>query len=177
MNSGWISPATIVALALVVGCNDAQRAGSSSTPLPTAQISLTAVDRTAYDAILAKHRGKVVLVDFWATWCPPCVEQLPHALELGRQLGDRGLAIVTVSCDETAEASRVAGFLATQKADVATNLISEFGSSTATMEKFEIEGGAVPFYKLYDRKGGLRQTFGVAPTGEIDRAVEQLLSE
>ena len=59
-----------------------------------------AVDRAGYDAAIAKHRGKVVLVDFWATWCLPCVEQLPHTLELGQQMADRGLAVVTVSCDE-----------------------------------------------------------------------------
>jgi thiol-disulfide isomerase/thioredoxin len=193
MNKRWVTPAAIVAVAIVVGCREnSQRAGlpgtrrgeSSSTPTPPAQtardapvITLTSVDRTAYDAAIAKHRGKVVLVDFWATWCLPCVEQLPHTLELGRQLGDRGLSVVTVSCDEPKEAESVAKFLAARKADVATNLISQFGGSSATMEAFEIEGGAVPFYKLYDRKGELRQTFGITAPGEIDRAVDKLLNK
>jgi len=179
MNKRWLTPAAIVALAIAVGCSekaDLQKpTGSrSGQPLP---VAVALVDRGAYDAVIAKHRGKVVLVDFWATWCPPCVEQLPHALELGRQFADRGLAVVTVSCDEKSEIGNVAGFLTSQKADVATNLISEFGTSTATMEEFEIENGAVPSYKLYDRKGALRQTFGMTSPGEIDQAVEQLLSE
>ena len=52
------------------------------------------------------------------------------------------------------------------------------------MEEFEITNGAVPFYKLYDRTGKLRQTFGISPASkkqftpaEIEAAVEQLLAE
>jgi thiol-disulfide isomerase/thioredoxin len=185
MNKRWITPTAILFVAIAVGCTDnpkQSKVSGSGTGLPVATtkpvpIALKLIDRAAYDANIARHKGKVVLVDFWATWCPPCVEQLPHSLELGRQFADRGLAVVTVSCDEKSEAGRVAEFLATKKADVATNLISEFGSSTATMEEFKIENGAVPSYKLYDRKGELRQTFGMTTPGEIDQAIEKLLSE
>jgi hypothetical protein len=66
----------------------------------------------------------------------------------------------------------------------ATNLISQFGGSPRTMEELEISSGAVPFYKLYDRSGRLRQTFGISPaaakqftTGDIEAAVEQLLAQ
>jgi thiol-disulfide isomerase/thioredoxin len=199
MNKPWLMPTTIAVIAIVVGCIDNSKpvgspspvnlpkpsapsspsaTSSPAAPAPTVvSISLTPVDRAAYDVAVAKHRGKVVLVDFWATWCQPCVEQLPHTLDLGRKLGDRGLAVVTVSCDEPQDPESVARFLATQKAEIATNLISEFGGSPATMEKFEIEGGAVPFYKLYDRRGELRRSFGVPIPGEIDQAVEQLLAE
>jgi thiol-disulfide isomerase/thioredoxin len=180
MNDRWITPTAILVVAIAVGCTSSERAGPSTAPTstaPAAPVPLTPADRAAYDAVIAKNSGKVILVDFWATWCPPCVEQLPHSLELGRQFADRGLAVVTVSCDEKSEAGRVAEFLATKQADVATNLISEFGGSTATMEEFKIENGAVPSYKLYDRKGELRQTFGMTTPGEIDLAIEKLLSE
>ena len=116
--------------------------------------------------MIAKHRGKVVLVDFWATWCLPCVEQLPHTLELGQRLADRGLAVVTVSCDEPTESDRVAKFLSTKQASGATNLISQFGGSPRTMDEFEIASGAVPFYKLYDRAGRLRQIVWNRSRGE-----------
>ena len=45
-------------------------------------------------------RGKVVLVDFWATWCLPCMAQLPHTVELADRFRDRGLTVATVSLDE-----------------------------------------------------------------------------
>jgi thiol-disulfide isomerase/thioredoxin len=152
-----------------------------STNIP---VRLSAVDRPGYDAALAKLRGKIVLVDFWATWCEPCVEHLPHTLALGDKLSDRGLAIVTVSCDEANDSAQVAAFLTSKKGAGATNLISQFGGSPKTMEELEISTGAVPFYKLYDRSGKLRQTFGIQPTAakqftaaNIEAAVERLLAE
>jgi thiol-disulfide isomerase/thioredoxin len=157
---------------------------AKSTPMATGEVVISAVDRAGYEAAIARHHGKVVLVDFWATWCLPCVEQLPHTLELGQRLADRGLAVVTVSCDEPTESDRVAKFLSTKQAAGATNLISQFGGSPRTMDEFEIASGAVPFYKLYDRIGRLRQTFGINPAAktqftpaEIEAAIEQLLAE
>jgi thiol-disulfide isomerase/thioredoxin len=145
---------------------------------------LQAVGKPGYDAAVAKWRGKVVLVDFWATWCEPCVEQLPHTVALAEKLRDRGLAVITVSCDESSDSAQVAAFLTSKNAAGATNLISQFGGSPKTMDELEIVSGAVPFYKLYDRSGRLRQTFGIRPTAakqftaaDIEAAVEQLLAE
>ncbi len=186
--------AVVLACALLAGCGpkathepagspaDAEQA--SSVPAAAGQLEVKAVDRAGYDAAIAKLHGKVVLIDFWATWCLPCVEQLPHTLELGERLADRGLAVVTVSCDEPAETDRVTEFLKSKQAGGATNLISQFGGSPRTMDEFEIASGAVPFYKLYDRTGKLRHTFGIRPTSkkqftpaEIESAIEQLLAE
>jgi thiol-disulfide isomerase/thioredoxin len=183
--------AALVACLTLSGCGPkATRdkiAGSAPVdliPAATGDITLSAVDRAGYDAVVAKHRGKVVLVDFWATWCSPCVEQLPHTLALGQRMSDRGLTVITVSCDEPTESDRVAKFLSTQQAGGATNLISQFGGSPRTMDEFEIPGGAVPFYKLYDRAGRLRQSFGIDPaakkqftSADIEAAVKQLLAE
>ena len=49
---------------------------------------------------LAAQRGKVVVVNFWATWCPPCVAEMPSLERLHRALAPEGLAVVTVSTDE-----------------------------------------------------------------------------
>ena len=63
------------------------------------------------------------------------------------------------------------------------NLISQYGVGTETADKFEIVGGALPFYKLYDRSGKLRHQFGgfeedeVEPIEEIDNRVAELLAE
>ena len=55
---------------------------------------------------LSAYRGKVVLLDFWATWCDPCREETPHFVELQRQYADRGLQIIGVSMDDTSEPVR-----------------------------------------------------------------------
>jgi len=49
---------------------------------------------------LNKYKGKVVLVDFWATWCPPCIKEVPHFVSLQKKLGPKGFQIVGVSLDE-----------------------------------------------------------------------------
>jgi peroxiredoxin len=51
---------------------------------------------------LASQRGKIVVLNFWATWCPPCVSEMPSLERLHRALGPEGLAVVTVSTDEDA---------------------------------------------------------------------------
>jgi peroxiredoxin len=52
---------------------------------------------------LASHRGKVVVLNFWATWCPPCVAEMPSLERLHRALSPEGLSVVTVSTDEDRE--------------------------------------------------------------------------
>ena len=49
---------------------------------------------------LASQRGKVVVLNFWATWCPPCVAEMPSLERLHRSLSPEGVAVVTVSTDE-----------------------------------------------------------------------------
>ncbi len=55
-------------------------------------------------ASLDDYRGKYVLLNFWATWCPPCVDELPSLNALHRQLEPEGLVVLGVSVDENAEA-------------------------------------------------------------------------
>jgi peroxiredoxin len=49
---------------------------------------------------LSDYRGKVVFLDFWATWCEPCREEIPHFVELQNKLGDQGFQIIGVSMDD-----------------------------------------------------------------------------
>jgi peroxiredoxin len=56
------------------------------------------------EAELSSWRGRVVVLNFWATWCPPCVAEMPSLERLHRALGPEGLAVVTVSTDEDEEA-------------------------------------------------------------------------
>jgi len=58
---------------------------------------------------LGAHKGKIVLVDFWATWCNPCVNELPNVLAAYKKYHDRGFEIVGVSLDE--DQAKLAAFL------------------------------------------------------------------
>jgi thiol-disulfide isomerase/thioredoxin len=77
-----------------------QRLGDlKSKPL---DIKYTAVDGRAVD--LSKLRGKVVLVDFWATWCPPCREEVPSVVAAFKKYHDKGFEVVGISLDQDKDA-------------------------------------------------------------------------
>ncbi|MGH7677706.1 MAG: peroxiredoxin family protein [Gemmatimonadaceae bacterium] len=59
---------------------------------------------------LADYRGKVVVLNVWATWCPPCIEEMPSFERLHRQVPDTNLAIVAVSIDDVVGADSVSQF-------------------------------------------------------------------
>ena len=132
---------------------------------------------------ITKHHGKVVLVDFWATWCGPCVKGFPHLVELSNKHRDAGLAVISVSMNEPKDRPSVLAFLKRQKADF-ENLLPEYGAGSKFLEAFDLRGD-VPFYKLYDSKGVLRFSFSDDPSGiencetieKIDSRVEALLKE
>jgi len=63
-------------------------------------------DLTGKTLKLSDYRGKVVLLDFWATWCDPCREEIPHFVELQNKLGDQGFEIIGVSMDDGPEPVR-----------------------------------------------------------------------
>ena len=63
-------------------------------------------DLTGQSLNLSSYRGKVVLLDFWATWCDPCREEIPHIVELQNKYGDQGLQIIGVSMDDGPEPVR-----------------------------------------------------------------------
>jgi cytochrome c biogenesis protein CcmG/thiol:disulfide interchange protein DsbE len=66
-----------------------------------AKLDFTLKDMTGADVRLADHRGKVVLLNFWATWCGPCRVEIPAFVELQEKYRDKGLSILGVSIDDT----------------------------------------------------------------------------
>lgn len=53
---------------------------------------------------LAQFRGKILVLNFWATWCPPCVEEMPSLVQMQKKLAGKGVEVLAVSIDEDADA-------------------------------------------------------------------------
>jgi cytochrome c biogenesis protein CcmG/thiol:disulfide interchange protein DsbE len=75
--------------------------GDKAPPSPGAKPapSFTLQDLKGNQVSLSDFKGKVVVLDFWATWCPPCVKEIPHFIELYEQYKDQGFAMVGISLD------------------------------------------------------------------------------
>jgi thiol-disulfide isomerase/thioredoxin len=168
------------ALAIVsvflLGCTAAVPPSTPPTNKVTSNITLVRADAAALDELIGAHKGQVVLVDYWATWCGPCVANFPHTVELAKKHKADGLATIAVSFDLFEEESKVREFLAKQGADF-DNLISSHNAiGQKPAEDFDI--GPLPEYRLYDRQGKLRQKWesGVEQA-ELDQKVAELLAE
>ncbi len=73
---------------------------------------LSPVDETSFPKLVAAHKGKVVIVDFWATWCVPCRKEMPELVKLDARLRAKGLALITISADEDGKQAEAEAFLA-----------------------------------------------------------------
>lgn len=93
MSKGIIVPFIIV-LMLAAGCTDK----GAQSDLPTVA-DFTLQDMGGKDVTLSGYKGKVVLLEFWATWCPPCSLAVPVLERLHKTYKDKGLVVLAVSLD------------------------------------------------------------------------------
>ena len=120
---------------------------------------------------LAEFRGKVVLLNFWATWCTPCREEMPMLQALQRQYGDRGFQVIGIALDDVERVSSFISELGIEypnmvgAADVAlTGVI--YGNSSGTL----------PYSVLIDREGIIRwRKHGEIKPDTFSQRLEQLL--
>lgn len=120
--------------------------------------------------------GKVLIVDFWATWCPPCRKEIPGFIELQKQYGKDGLAIVGFSYDEDAKAH--VSFVKEQKMNY-PSVLATSGKAAETAAAFEkiigkIEG--IPTTCVVDRKGQIVWVHtGYADKAAFEKVIKPLL--
>jgi thiol-disulfide isomerase/thioredoxin len=112
------------------------------------------------------RRGKIVIVDFWATWCGPCIANVPHNNELARKFRDKGVLVVGACGGGEEEKMK----------DVADATQMEYPTgkaSEATTAAWGVEWW--PHYVIVDRKGNVR-AIGLDPD-YLERILERLLAE
>lgn len=159
-------------LALGVLCNAGGHAAGfearASAPAP----ALEAQDLKGMPKTLADYRGKVVLLNFWASWCPPCLREMPSMERLRQKMAGRPLEIVALDSAETA--AEVSAYLSKMQLGFPILLDPE-GSNTRRWKVF-----ALPTSFLLDAEGKVRYVL-TGPTewdeGEALQVIELLLAE
>ncbi len=141
-----------------------------------AQPALQPVNETGYQELLAANKGKVVLVNFWATWCQPCRAEMPQLVKMEASLRARGFKLVTVSADEPEQEAFARKFL-TQMKVPGPWYVKRPKSDNAFIEAVDRRwSGALPASYLYDRTGRKRQMFvGETALATIEAAIRKLL--
>lgn len=155
----------LLLLAALVGCERTEVGDNLSGGAP--DFTLPAVDGSMVS--ISDYSGKVILVDFWATWCPPCQEMVPLLSKLHKQYADKGLVILGVSLDR--EGLEVLGSYVHENMIPYKVVLGDTRISNAF-------GGVstIPTLFIVDREGRLvRKLTGFHTYGQLEEQVKRYL--
>lgn len=139
----------VVALALPAQAEDLPPLTHALTPIaqPYAAPALKLPDLDGKVFDLADLRGKVVLINFWATWCPPCRREMPSLERLRQRLADKGLVVIAVDVGEDADTV----FSFTGQLEPAPTFPLLLDKDSAAMQRWKVKG--LPTTFVVDAQG------------------------
>lgn len=119
------------------------------------EVRLQVVKFEGVEAAVKAAKGKVAVVDIWATWCIPCKKEFPGLVVLHRKHGGKHLACMSMSIDNADDKDKALKFLKSQDADLANFLVDEEGSKWK--DRWNI--GGIPIVLVFDKEGKLARRF------------------
>ncbi len=136
----------------------------------------TLQDAEGNDLSLSSYKGKVIILDFWATWCPPCRMEIPHFIELQETYGDSGLQVIGVSVDQQGWEA-VKPFMQQYKINYPVVLLTDSGVYNAYQNLLPAnERGGIPFTFIIDKDGRIQQQYvGYRDKKVFEEAIKPLL--
>lgn len=155
--TGWSEPATPVVLASAAGV-----AGLMGAHLP---------DTNGQRKTLEQWRGHVLVVNFWATWCIPCRQEIPEFIKVQEKWASRGVQVVGIAIDDE---DKVRPYAAQLKINYPILIAGVDGIELARQAGNRL--GGLPFTVILDRKGGLAHTqLGGVNEQRLEGLVQPLL--
>lgn len=119
---------------------------------------------------LADHRGRITVVNFWATWCPPCIEEMPELARFHTELAASGVKVIGIAVDSP---SSVREFLAQRPVSYPSFTLGATGSELA--RRLGAPADALPFTALITENGEVaRQKMGKITGEELRKWVNEL---
>ncbi len=147
---------------------------STGSIIKAADFSL--LDISGKPVRLSDYTGKVILLDFWATWCPPCIKEIPHFNELSKEYGDKGLVVLGISADRDGVAAVEKFQKERFPIDYRVAMVDQETFSTYQSYLPRNERGGIPFTFIIDREGVIRKHFvGYRPKQFFVDVIKHLL--
>ncbi|MGE3771861.1 MAG: TlpA disulfide reductase family protein [Gammaproteobacteria bacterium] len=120
---------------------------------------------------LDEWQGKLVVLNFWATWCPPCLKEMPAFVRLQRRYGERGLQFIGIALDTREEVARFV-----QEHGIDFPILAGEEDVAVYMQRLGNTIGALPFTVVVDRDGAVRHTHqGEWSEADAERIITGLL--
>ncbi|MFZ5472094.1 MAG: TlpA family protein disulfide reductase [Myxococcota bacterium] len=177
MKSGWLGQAFTVLLvvglllgAIYQGVQEAKEKRLLSTGELAPDFGLRRPDGS--QVTLSSLRGQVVMLDFWATWCPPCVREMPYLTRLAKEYEARGLAFVAANNDEPDEAEGAVEAFVSSRAPELRRYVAF--SDEVTSQRYRVR--TLPTVYVIDRQGRVAKAHaGLASETMLRRWIEEAL--
>ncbi len=137
--------------------------------------TITSTDE--YKALLDNSKGKVILVNFWATWCPPCVKEFPELVKLYNDYKDKEFVLMFISLDDKSEYdSKLLPFLKKQGVDF-TSYFGNFSNPETIMNYVDKSWqGEIPYTGIYDKEGKLvKSLLGNKTYEQFETEIKQVM--
>ncbi|HKX83790.1 MAG TPA: TlpA disulfide reductase family protein, partial [Pyrinomonadaceae bacterium] len=132
-------------------------------PVPVSDDAVLALkDLSGIDQTLAAFRGRVVVLNFWATWCEPCKKEMPDLAAIQNDYAPLGVQVIGATADETGNSAKVLTFIRDHK----VNFPVWLGATTGDMERFGV-GTVLPATVIINREGKVvRRDIGIIKPAE-----------
>src|ERR1700688_889896 len=136
------------------------------------------IDAQGYVKIVQEHRGKPLLMTFWATWCEPCRDEYPMLNELAKQYGPKGLQVVGANFNDDGDLIVMRRLIARYKPVFPSYRKKHGDEARFTQAVWPDWNGALPVSFLYDKDGKqVGRVLGASNRETYEAAIRQLLSD
>ena len=185
----WLKIALVLALlSIAVGCDTGKSSASESPKVATGTNGIPSLgpaptvsfqNLSGQTVDLSQYRGKVVLVNFWATWCEPCRAEIPELIQFQQKYGNKGFTVLGVAMDQEGK-SVVAPFVAKPQFQVGGQDVAMDYPIVLGNDKLATKFGGIiglPTSYVISKNGQVvKRVIGMIDQQGINRLIQRLLS-